>query len=62
MSDDPFAPLREAMLAEIAAEAAFVGDQKWITWFTRLISPLTRAEEKHFPAGQIQAALDWASV
>jgi len=27
MSEDPFAPLREAMLAEIAAEAAFVGEQ-----------------------------------
>ena len=37
--------------------AAFVGDQKWIEWFTRLIGPFTRAEEKHFPEGQIEAAL-----
>jgi protein-L-isoaspartate(D-aspartate) O-methyltransferase len=27
MNEDPFAPMREAMLAEIVAEAAFVGDQ-----------------------------------
>ncbi len=31
---------------------AFVGDQKWIAWFTRFIGPFTRAEEKHFPGGQ----------
>ncbi len=36
--------------------AAFVGDQKWIEWFTRLIGPFTRAEEKHFPEGQLDAA------
>lgn len=40
--------------------AALVGDQKWIEWFTRLIGPFTRAEEKHFLAGQINAAYQWA--
>lgn len=40
--------------------AALVGDQKWIEWFTRLIGPFTRAEEKHFPEGQIEAAASWA--
>jgi hypothetical protein len=40
--------------------AAFVGDQKWIDWFTRLAGPFTRAEEKHFPAGQVDAACQWA--
>ncbi len=40
--------------------AAFVGDQKWIAWFTRFVGPFTRAEEKHFPAGQIAAASEWA--
>jgi SpoIIAA-like len=40
--------------------AAFVGDQKWLDWFTRFIDPFTRAEEKHFPADQLEAALDWA--
>jgi hypothetical protein len=40
--------------------AAFVGNQKWIEWFTRLIGPFTRAEEKHFPEGQNEAALAWA--
>jgi hypothetical protein len=40
--------------------AAFVGDQKWIEWFTRLIGPFTRAEEKHFPHGQIESACAWA--
>jgi hypothetical protein len=42
--------------------AAFVGNQKWIDWFTRLIGPLTPAEEKHFPEDQLQAAFDWASA
>jgi hypothetical protein len=41
--------------------AAFVGDQKWIEWFTRFIGPLTRAEERHFAAGQTEAAVEWAS-
>jgi SpoIIAA-like len=40
--------------------AAFVGDQKWIGWFTRLMGPFTRAEEKHFPEGQIETACAWA--
>jgi SpoIIAA-like len=42
--------------------AAFVGDQKWIEWFTRLVGPFTRAEEKHFPADQFEAAFRWASA
>lgn len=41
--------------------AAFVGDQKWIEWFARLIDPFTRTAEKHFPAGQVEAACTWAS-
>jgi SpoIIAA-like len=40
--------------------AAFVGDQKWIVWFTRLVGPFTRAEEKQFPANQLEEALNWA--
>jgi hypothetical protein len=40
--------------------AALVGDQKWIEWFTRLVGPFTRAEEKHFPEGQRDAAFSWA--
>lgn len=40
--------------------AAFVGDQKWIKWFTRLVSPFTRAEEKYFPEGQFEEAYTWA--
>ena len=42
--------------------AAFVGDQKWISWFTRIIGPFTRAEEKHFSQDQFDAALNWACV
>jgi hypothetical protein len=41
--------------------AAFVGDQKWIAWFTRFVGPFTRAEEKHYAAGQLAAAIEWAS-
>jgi hypothetical protein len=41
--------------------AAFVGDQKWVAWFTKLIGPFTRAEEKHFTAGQADEAFEWAS-
>jgi len=40
--------------------AAFVGDQKWIEWFTRFFGPFTRTEEKHFPADQFEAAVSWA--
>lgn len=42
--------------------AAFVGDQKWIELFTRLIGPFTHVEEKHFPAGQLEEAFTWASA
>lgn len=42
--------------------AALVGDQKWISWFTRVIGPFTRAEEKNFPEGQLEAAIDWAAA
>ena len=41
--------------------AAFVGDQKWLHWFTRLINPFTRAEEKSFASGQSVEAFQWAS-
>lgn len=41
-------------------KAAFVGDQIWIEWFTRFFGPFTRTEEKHFPAGQFEAAFEWA--
>jgi len=41
-------------------ERLSTGDQKWIAWFTRFVGPFTRAEEKHFAAGQIDAALRWA--
>jgi hypothetical protein len=41
-------------------KAAFVGDQKWIDWFTRLIGPFTKAEEKHFPEGELSSACEWA--
>jgi hypothetical protein len=42
--------------------AAFVGDQKWLEWFTRLIDPFTLAEEKYFPEGQVEAACAWACL
>ena len=42
--------------------AAFVGNQKWIEWFTRLVGPFTRTEEKHFPEGQFEAAYAWACL
>jgi hypothetical protein len=40
--------------------AALVGDQKWISWFARLLEPLARAEEKQFAADQLEAAVAWA--
>jgi hypothetical protein len=40
--------------------AAFVGDQKWIELFMKLVGPLYRAEDKHFPAGQLEDACAWA--
>jgi hypothetical protein len=42
--------------------AAFVGNQKWIEWFTRLVGPFTRTEEKHFPEGKFDEAYAWASA
>ena len=41
--------------------AAFVGDQRWIAWFTRFVGPFTRTEEKQFPTGQLEEAISWAS-
>lgn len=41
-------------------KAALVGDQKWIEWFTRWMGPFTKAEEKHFPTGELTRAFDWA--
>ena len=38
---------------------AFVGDQNWIGWFTRLVGPFTRTEEKQFPANQLEDAFCW---
>jgi len=40
--------------------AAFVGNKKWIEWFTRLIGPFTRPEEKYFPEGKFDEAYAWA--
>jgi hypothetical protein len=42
--------------------AAFVGDQKWIELFTRLIGPFTKAEERHFTKGEFATAYHWASA
>jgi hypothetical protein len=39
--------------------AAFVGDQKWLAWFTRLIGPFTKVEENVFTHDQYSAAVDW---
>ncbi|NJD58116.1 MAG: hypothetical protein C3F13_07140 [Anaerolineales bacterium] len=39
--------------------AAFVGDQKWIEWFARLIDPFTKTEEKYFQADQFSEAVKW---
>jgi hypothetical protein len=41
-------------------KAAFVGDQKWVERFTRLIGPFTKAEDKYFSAGELTSACDWA--
>jgi hypothetical protein len=40
--------------------AAFVGDQKWIQVFMKLVEPFSRVEDKRFSAGQIDAACAWA--
>ena len=41
---------------------ALVGDQKWIDWFIRLFGAFTHAEERHFSAGEIEAAVQWAAA
>ena len=40
--------------------AAYVGDQKWIGWFSTLIGPFTKTEERHFQANQFDEAVNWA--
>ena len=40
--------------------AAFVGNKKWIEWFTRLIGPFTKTEEKYFPEARLEEAFAWA--
>jgi len=30
--------------------------EEWIKWFPHLIGPFARAEEKHFPESQFEAA------
>lgn len=39
--------------------AAYVGEQKWLAWFVRFLSPFTKTEEKHFPQAQFKAAFNW---
>lgn len=41
--------------------AAFVGDQKWIDVLLKLMSHFYRAEDRHFPKGQLEEAVAWAS-
>jgi hypothetical protein len=41
-------------------KAAFVGDQKWLEWFTRLLGPFTKVEEKYFTDKQFDDAIEWA--
>lgn len=45
-----------------ARRAAFVGDQKLIRGMMKLFSPFTRAQEKFFDAGELDAAIEWASA
>jgi hypothetical protein len=40
--------------------SAFVGDQKWVEWFTRFVGPFTKAEERHFAENQLEEAINWA--
>ena len=40
--------------------AAFVGNRKWIEWFTKLIGPFTITDERYFRAGQFDEAYAWA--
>ncbi len=39
--------------------AALIGDEKWMEWFVKLISLFTRAEERFFPAGKFDEAVQW---
>jgi len=39
---------------------AFVGDQRWLEWFARLIGPFTKVEEKYFSQYQYKNAVEWA--
>jgi hypothetical protein len=32
----------------------------FIGWLTRCFGPFTRTEENHFPAGEFEAAFEWA--
>jgi hypothetical protein len=41
--------------------AAFVGDQKWVEWSIKLITPFTRTEERTFRTKQLNEAVQWAS-
>ena len=40
--------------------SAFVGDQKLVTMMMKAFSAFTRAEEKFFESGDVDAAIDWA--
>ncbi len=42
-------------------KAAFVGDQKWVEWFTRIIGPFSKTEEQYFRHDQFNEAFDWAN-
>jgi hypothetical protein len=44
------------------ARAAFVGDQRWIEMFIKLLGPLYRAAEKQFSAGRLDEAVAWATA
>ena len=41
---------------------ALVGDQEWIGWFIRIFGAFTPTEEKHFSAGETDAAILWANA
>ena len=45
-----------------ARRAAFVGEQHIINVMMRVFSPFTLVEEKTFPAGELDAAIAWASA
>lgn len=42
-------------------KCAFVGDRKWMEVAVKLMGPLTRAEEKAFPSGELDQAVRWAT-